>query len=149
MKVILFENIDSLGTAGEIINVKSGYARNYLIPKKLAVPATPSNMRVLHSRKSIFEKKAKEKEIGALGIKEKIDGRSFKISVKAGDADKLFGSVTSQDIEEILRKEGIDISHRNVKLEEPIKELGVYNIGIKLHPDVEANFKLWVVKEEE
>jgi len=148
LKIILLESINGFGTAGEIVNVKNGYARNYLIPKKLALPATSSNLRAIRSQKKTFEKKAKEKEIDALGIKEKIDGRSFKISVKAGESDKLFGSVTSQDIEGILNREGIKISHRDVKLEEPIKELGVYNIGIKLHPDVEANFKLWVVKEE-
>ena len=148
MKVILFEDIDNLGSAGEIVNVKDGYARNYLIPKRLAISATPSNIRSLQSQKKVFEKKAKEKETDAQIIKEKIDGKSFKIAVKAGESDKLFGSVTSQDIEEILKEEGIIISHRDVKLDEPIKELGVYNITIKLHPDVEANFKLWVVKEE-
>ena len=148
MKVILFEDIDNLGSAGEIVNVKDGYARNYLIPKKLAISATPSNLRALQSQKKVFEKKAKEKATDAMSIKEKIDGKSFKIAVKVGESDKLFGSVTSQNIEEILKQEGINISHRDVKLDEPIKELGVYNITIKLHPDVEANFKLWVVKEE-
>jgi len=148
VKVILLENIDNLGNAGEIVYIKDGYARNYLIPKKLAMQATPSNLRVLQSQKKIFEKKAKEKEAGAITIKEKIDGKSFKIAVKAGESDKIFGSITSQDIEEILKKEGINISHRDVKLDEPIKELGVYNIGVKLHSSVEAKFKLWVVKEE-
>ena len=148
MKVILYEDVDNLGRAGEVVNVKPGYARNYLIPKKLAVPATPSNLKTLQSQKKLFEKKAMERKLDAEGIKEKIDGNSYKLQVKAGEKGKLFGAVTSQNIVELLKKDGVEISHRDVDLEDPIKELGVYNIKIKLHPNVETTIKLWVVEGE-
>ena len=148
MKVILREDIPSLGKKGDIVNVADGYGRNYLIPKNLALPASPANIRLIENERRISEKKLARAKDEALKVASKIESLSLTIEVKAGEEDKIFGSVTSRDIENRLKKEGIMVDRKNILLEEPIKSLGVYNIPIKLHPEVTTKLKVWVVKEE-
>lgn len=147
MKVILIEDVEKLGSMGDIVQVKDGHARNFLFPKNLAKAATDSNLKMVEEIKRkkalALEKKKKEAE----DLKEKLSLASCTISVEAGDDDKIFGSVTGQDIAQAFEQEGFSIDRRKVILEEPIKKLGVYHIAIKLHPEVTCEAKVWVVKK--
>jgi large subunit ribosomal protein L9 len=148
MEVILKQTIEKLGAEGALVKVTDGYARNYLLPKGIAVKSTKQNMAILEREKVILEqRKMKElKEAQALGNKI----RSFSCSFKrqAGEQDKLFGSVTSQDIADFLKAAGVEIDRRKIELEEPIKELGVHRVPIKLHPEVIVELKVKVQKDE-
>ncbi len=147
MKVILLEDIEGRGKAGDIIEVKNGYARNYLIPRKLAIPATGKNLAQLeHQRRLIQAKEAKRKKT-AQALKEQIEKLSITIPCKVGESDKLFGSVTAKDIAQALKKEGIEVDKRWIKLDEPLKSLGVYNVPIHLDQNIEATLKVWLVRE--
>jgi len=147
MKVILREEIEKLGAAGELINVKDGYARNFLIPRKLAVAATTKNLKVLEHHKRTIEAQRKKYEKTAQQLREKLENFSCTISKQVGESEKLFGSVTSLDIEKALRLEGFEIDKRQIVLEEPIKNLGVYTVNIKLSKEVTAPLKVWVVEK--
>ncbi len=147
MEVVLVKDVDHLGTAGKQIRVKNGYARNFLFPQKLAVPATAGTLKLVQDQK-------KAEELGQVKEKkrlEKLAGDLRKISItipmKVVEDDKLYGSVTAQQIADLLAKEGFQIDKNIVVLDEPIKALGVYMIPIKLGLDVEEKVKLWVVKE--
>ena len=147
MKIILVEDIEKLGSAGDVIVVKEGYARNFLIPGKKARPATPENMKLLESiKKKKAEAVAKQKE-EALALADKMSNFSCTINAAAGEEDKLFGSVTSEMISKALEAAGFNIDKKDVLLDEPIKKLGVYQVEVKVHPEVKANLKVWVVKE--
>jgi len=146
VKVILLEEMASLGKAGDVIKVADGYGRNYLIPQKKAIEATSKNMKVWEYQKNLLKDKIGKVKKEAERLAEKIEGISCTISKQTGEEDKLFGSVTSMDIEESLKEEGIEIDRKKIILDEPIKKLGVYTIPIKLHPEVIANLKVWVVK---
>ena len=147
MKIILREDVEKLGNAGELINVKDGYARNFLIPRKLAVAATTKNLNVLEHYKRSIEAQRKKYEKTANQLKEKLENFSCTISKQVGESEKLFGSVTSQDIEKALRLEGFEIDKRQILLEEPIKNLGIYTVNIKLSKEVTAPLKVWVVEK--
>lgn len=146
MKVILLEEMPSLGKAGDVIKVADGYVRNYLIPQKKAIEATSKNMKAWEYQKNLLKDKIGKVKKEAEKLAEKIEGISCTISKQTGEEDKLFGSVTSMDIEESLKEEDIEIDRKKIILDEPIKKLGVYTIPIKLHPEVIANLKVWVVK---
>jgi large subunit ribosomal protein L9 len=147
MKIILLKEIEGLGKRGELIDVKAGYARNKLIPRKFALPYNKSNFRIFKEIERIENiRKNKEKKI-ALQKKEKIESLSLAISVQAGEDGKLFGAVTNIDIEKALLREGCEIDRKNILLKEPIKELGVYSIEISLHPEVKATLKAWIVSK--
>lgn len=147
MQVILKDNIESLGQVGDLINVKSGYARNYLIPKNLAIIADAKNIKQLEHQKRLKDI-IKEKHLrDCEKLAKTIEGFSLTIVRKAGENDRLFGSVTSMDVAEVLEAEGVEIDRKKIGLEEPIKSLGIYTIPIYLHKDVTANLKIWVVKE--
>ena len=147
MKVILLQTVDKLGKAGEVITVKEGYARNYLIPKNVAKEATVNNMKMLESLK----KKQAEEDANKLAeikdIAEKLGALSLTIPAQAGEEEKLFGSVSNEDIAAALGLENIKIDKRDIILEEPIKKLGMYQVTVKLHPEVKANLKVWIVKK--
>ena len=148
MEIILKRSVENLGDAGEIVDVKPGYARNYLIPQGLALRATAGNRRRLeeerrHSLRA--EERAKER---AEELAEEVEGRSLTFTVLAGEEGRLFGSVTSADIAEALEKEGVTVDRRKIVLDEPIKELGVYRVTVDLHPEVRPEVKVWVVAEE-
>jgi len=147
MKIILRDDIKGKGNAGDIIDVKPGYARNYLVPQGFAYLATDKNMKVYEHEKVMRAKQREQllKEAGKTKVElEKI---SLTAAVKVGEDDRLFGSVTSQTISDLLKEKGYDINHRKIILEEPIKELGVFEASVQLETEVDARIKVWVVKE--
>ena len=147
MEVILKQDVDKLGKSGSVVRVKDGFARNFLIARGLAVPVTPSSLKQLQQekqRKTVEQEKLK-KESEAL--KEKLAGLSLTIAALIQDDEKLYGSITNHDIAQALKEEGLDIDKNVIFLDEPIKALGIYEVPIKLHPEVAAKLKLWVVKE--
>lgn len=148
MKVILTREIDTLGFEGDTVNVAKGYARNYLIPKGFALEANNRNIRLIEmQKKKIDERRLKAKET-AEKVKDDIKKKVITINQKAGEEDKLYGSVTSMDIAEQLEKLGIEIDRRKIVLEKPIKSLGEYEVAIKLHPEVTGTLKVVVAAEE-
>jgi large subunit ribosomal protein L9 len=147
MKVILTQDMESLGLGGEIVNVAKGYARNYLIPRGMALEATEQNIKLTEmQRKNIEIKRIKAKE-DALKLKEKLSGVSVTIAQKVGEEDKLYGSVTTMDIADQLEKQGITVERRRIILDKPIKSLGEFSVMVKLHPEVSAPIKVMVVPE--
>jgi large subunit ribosomal protein L9 len=147
MKVILREDLAGIGEAGETVEVKDGYGRNYLFPRKLAIPATKGNLRSIDEVKRQKELRDRKRRREAEKIKERIEKLSLNKEVKVGEEDKLYGSVTSGDIAELLAAEGVTVDKRSIELENPIKALGVYTVPVKIEKDVIADLKLWVVKE--
>lgn len=147
MKVILTQDMDSLGLAGEIVDVARGYARNYLIPQKIALNATEDNIKRTESqRKNIEVKRIKLKE-DAQKVKERLAEVTITIAQKVGEEDKLYGSVTSMNIADELEKQGITIDRRKIILDKPIKSLGEFSVPVKVHPQVTASIKVTVVPE--
>ena len=147
MKVILREDHEKLGNIGDIIQVKPGFARNFLIPRKIAYPARPNFLKMIEEEQRQKEhRKSKEKKV-AEELAKSLENVSVTISVSVGEEDKMFGSVTTLDISDALSKQNIEIDRKKIVLEEPIKELGIYSVPIKLHSEVEAKIKVWVVKE--
>ena len=149
MKVILRKEIDKLGAAGEVVTVKDGYARNYLFPRNLALKADKSAMKAMEEEIRLEELRKNKEKRRAEKIAEELAKVSITAKMKAGEEDKLFGSVTTQDIAEMLKEQGYDIDRRKIQLDEPIKALGAYKISIKIFADITAEVKLWVIKEEE
>jgi large subunit ribosomal protein L9 len=148
MEVILREDIEKLGSRGEVVKVAAGYARNFLLPKRLAVEATPSNRKIVEQeRQSHLRKEVKQKD-EAQDLATLMAGTTIKIFQKAGENDQLFGSVTAQDIANALAAQNYTIDRRKVQLEEPIKQLGEYKVALRLHKDVTAEITVVVVKEE-
>ncbi len=147
MKVILKEDIPNLGKAGQIIKVKNGYARNFLLPKGLALLADEKNMKLLEYQKKKIEEEAKKKRQDAESIAQKLSEIQLNIKAKAGEDQKLFGSVTSKDIAEALEKEGIMIDKKQINILEPIKRVGEYEVDIKLPANVVAKVKVNIIPE--
>ncbi len=148
MEVILKQDVENLGAAGDLVSVKPGYARNYLIPRGLALRATEGNRRRFEEeRRHTQRAEARERE-RAEELAEKLDGRSLTFTVMAGEEGRLYGSVTNVDIADALEREGLAVDRRLVLLDEPIKELGVYRVPIRLHADVRPEVKIWVVAED-
>ncbi len=148
MKVILTTEIDSLGLEGDTVNVAKGYARNYLIPKGFALEATNQNIKLIEMQKKKIDERRLKAQEEAEKVKGLINEKVITITQKAGDEDKLYGSVTTMDIAESLEKEGITIDRRKIVLDKPIKTLGEYEVTIKLHPKVAAKLKVVVTAEE-
>jgi large subunit ribosomal protein L9 len=148
MKVILIEDIKTLGRAGSQVDVADGYARNYLIPRRLALGATPANARVFENEKKALAKKREKERQEALEFAGKLGAISLNITRLAGEDDKLFGSVTNGDIAEALVKEGHKIDKREIILVEPLKTLGIHEVTVNLGHEVTATLKVWVVKQE-
>ncbi|MBX2976772.1 MAG: 50S ribosomal protein L9 [Ignavibacteriaceae bacterium] len=148
MKVILRQNIESLGQMGDVVDVKEGYALNYLIPRKYAYAALKGNIVALEEERKHLAKK-KEKEIEeAKKLAAELEPISVSISVQVGEEDKIFGTVTSQMIADALSEKGFNIDKRKIELGEQIKALGIYDVNIKLHPMVIGKIKVWVVREQ-
>lgn len=147
MKVILKENVKKLGKMGDIVNVADGYATNYLIPQQLAVEAITKNIKALEHQKKAIQEKAKKIKASAEDLSSRISSLDISIKAKAGEEEKLFGSITSMDIANALKEQGIEIDRKKILLEEPIKRLGSYTIGIKIHPDVISQLTIKVVPE--
>jgi len=149
MKVILRDDIEKLGAAGNVVSVADGYARNFLFPHNLAVPATKGNLRSIDEIKKQKQFSENKRKREAERLKDRLEKLSLTAEVQTGEEDKVFGSVTTATIAALLEKQGFDIDRRKIMLEEPLKALGVYTIEMKLAPDVVAGVKLWVVKKEE
>lgn len=147
MQIVLKEDIDKLGRRGDVVKVAEGYARNYLLPLGKALPATPGNLKSIEREKRRYvQVKMKEKEENE-SLARRIQALSLTLVRKVGESDVLYGSVTSSDIAEALAKEGVVVDRRRIQLAEPIKSLGIYTVPIRLHPEVTADAKVWVVKE--
>jgi large subunit ribosomal protein L9 len=147
MKVILKSDVKDLGQVGEVINVKDGFARNFLVPQGLAVEASTKNVKVFEHEKKKIQEMARKVKSGAAGLAEKISAAKITIKAKAGEEDKLFGSVTSMDIADALKAEGIEIDKKKIQLDEPIKRIGEYTVAIKLHSEISAQLNVQVVPE--
>jgi len=147
MEIILLRDVKKVGSAGEAVKVKDGYARNYLIPNKLAAPATAGAIKVFEAKKKKATKDEKKNKKSALITAESLSKISLTITVESGLNDVLFGSVTSESILNALRQEGVELDKTNIIIKEPIKKLGIYNVEIKLHPEVKQEIRVWVVKK--
>jgi large subunit ribosomal protein L9 len=147
MLVILKENVDKLGRIGDVVKVANGYARNFLIPGKKGVPANENNMAAIDHQKKMLDKKRASEKTSAEELSKKIAAFTCNISRKTGEKDKLFGSVTAQDIADALKAGGIEVEKRTIHMKDPIKALGVHTVEIKLLPEVVSTLKVWVVKE--
>jgi large subunit ribosomal protein L9 len=147
MEVILREHVDNLGRRGEIVKVADGYARNYLLPRKLALLATEGNKKQIEREKVKFDAKESEEQKVAQAMAERIASVEVEIARRVGETDALFGSVTSSDIADALAKKGFELDRRKLVLQEPIKKLGEFSIPVKLHREVSATIKLRVVAE--
>ena len=147
MQVILKTNVEKLGNEGDVVVVADGYGRNYLIPRKLAIQATDKNRRAIEHEKRIDANHAAKEKKDAEKLASELENLSCTVSVQSGENDRLFGSVNSMDIAAALEEQGIEIDRRKIVLDEPIKELGVFTVPAKIHPDVTAEIKVWVVKE--
>ena len=147
MEVILREHVDNVGRRGEIVKVADGFARNYLLPRKLALPVTPGNLKHIERERAKFEAHEAEERQGAQAVATKLVGLVVLISRKVGETEALYGSVTSTDIATSLASQGLEIDKRKIQLHEPIKRLGEYEVPIKLHRDVVAPIKVKVVAD--
>jgi large subunit ribosomal protein L9 len=148
MQIILQEDVEKLGNRGQVVEVAEGYARNFLLPRKLALEASAGNLKRLEKMRAVFAKKEATEKEAAQKLAELLTGVSVELRRRAGDNDQLFGSVTSSDISESLAGQGFNIDKRKVALTEPIKVVGEYEIPLKLHREVTASVKLAVKKEE-
>lgn len=147
MQIILQEDVEKLGTRGEVVEVKEGYARNFLLPRKLALEASAGNMKRLEKMRAVFAKKEAVEKGDAQKLAELLAGVSLELTRKAGETDQLFGSVTSADVSEALAAQGFTVEKRKIALAEPIKVIGEYEVPLKLHREVSATVKLTVKKE--
>lgn len=148
MEVILREDIEKLGNRGQVVKVASGYARNFLLPKKLAVAATPSNKKIIEQERQAHLRKEAKLQGEAQELATLMTGVTVTIAQKAGENDQLFGSVTSKDVADALAAKNYSIDRRKIQLDEPIKQLGEFKVPVKLHKDVTAEITVVVVKEE-
>jgi large subunit ribosomal protein L9 len=147
MKVILKEDVNKIGSMGQIVTVADGFARNYLVPKGLAVEANIKNMKSLEHAKKVIQEKAKKVKTSVQDFADRLSKITLVIKAKAGEEGKLFGSVTTMDIAEQLKNEGIEIDKKKISLVEPIKRIGTYAVSVRLHPEVDTQINLQVVEE--
>jgi large subunit ribosomal protein L9 len=147
MEVILREDIEKLGGRGEVVKVAAGYARNFLLPKRLAVEATDSNRKIVEQERQAHLRKEAKQKGEAEDLSKLLGGVTVTIAQKAGEADQLFGSVTSKDVADALAAKNFTIDRRKVQLEEPIKQLGEFKVPVRLHKDVTAEITVNVVRE--
>ncbi len=147
VQVILSEDVPTLGRTGDVVKVRAGYARNYLLPRKLAVEADAKNLRAFEHQKRTALTRREAKKNEALSLKEKIEALALTVNARAGEEGKLFGSVTNIDLERALREKGFDVDRRKILLAEPIKQLGDYTVAVKLESEVEASLKISVAAE--
>lgn len=150
IKVILRQDVQDVGTSGDVVSVKPGFARNFLLPKGLAFEATASNVKRLEDEKRRVEAKGKTARLEASRRASLLEPISLTFQANAGDEGKLFGSITAGDIADRLKEQGLDfeVDKRDILLDEPIKALGVYNVPVRLHQDVKPEIKVWVTKQD-
>jgi large subunit ribosomal protein L9 len=148
MQVILTQDVDNLGKAGELVSVRPGYGRNYLVPRGLAVSATVRNKNRLDHDKKLIERRVAKERATATELATRINGMTLQFERVVGEEEKLFGSVTTRDIADQLKRANVEIDHRWVQLEHPIKALGKYEVPVRLSAGVVATLKFWVVGKE-
>jgi large subunit ribosomal protein L9 len=149
MKVILRKNYEGLGEIGKVVDVRDGYARNFLIPQKVAYPNAPGYLKLIENEKKAYEAKMNREMHDAQTLAEKLNGVKITLEVQAGEEDKLFGSVTSQMIADKLAEKGFEVDRKRIELAEPIKSLGDYKVPLKLHQQVAAEINVSVMKQAE
>jgi large subunit ribosomal protein L9 len=147
MKVILREDIEDVGQAGQVIEVKNGFGRNYLLPRNLAIPASEGNLKSIGEIQKQKDIRSKKRRRAADIVKDRIEKLSLQIEVQVGEEDRMFGSVTNNDIAALLQTNGVTVDKRAVEIDEPIKALGVYTVPVKIDKEVTANVRVWVVKK--
>ena len=148
MQVILTQDVDNLGKAGELVSVKPGFGRNYLVPRGLAVSATVRNKNRLEHDKALIERRVTKERATATEIAAKLNVMTLQFERNVGEDEKLFGSVTNRDIQEQLKRAGVDIDHRWIQLDQSVKALGKYEVIVRLAAGVTANLKFWVVGKD-
>jgi large subunit ribosomal protein L9 len=148
MKIILKEEVENLGHRGDVVTVKDGYARNFLLPKSLAMRFTPGAQKVLEQERRMYDLRMLKAKEAAQAVAEKLGAVELTVAKRAGDQEVLYGSVTPTDIAELFKAQGLAVEKRRIVLREPIKKLGDYDVHIRLHPEVIPVVKLHVVKEE-
>jgi len=149
MEVILREDIEKLGSRGQVVNVSPGYARNYLLPKRLAAPATEANKKIIEQERQAHLRREAKLVADAQELARMMEGLVLETAQKAGEADQLFGSVTAKDIAELLAQKNFSIDRKKIVLQEPIKQLGEHKVPIRLHKDVTVEITVNVIREEE
>ena len=147
MKIIMRDDVENVGRVGEVVTVKDGFARNYLIPRKLAINASPGNLRAIDQVKIQKDQRDKKRMRDGDRVKVAMEKVSVTAEVQVGEEDRVFGSVTSAHIAELLKDKGFTIDKRDILLEEPLKALGVYTVDVKIDRDIVAKIKVWVVKK--
>lgn len=147
MEIILRQGVENLGKPGDVVKVKAGYARNYLLPHGLAYEATPGNLKRIQQERDRLEAAENERRNSAQGYAEKLEQVSLTFSARVGEEGKLFGSVTAADIAQQLEAQGFHVEKRQIDLHEPIKALGVYRVPVRLHADVKPEVRVWVIKQ--
>jgi large subunit ribosomal protein L9 len=147
MEVILRRAVENLGKPGDVVKVKNGYARNYLLPHNLAYEATPGNLKRIQQERARLEAAESQRRDSAQEVATKLEQVSLTFSARVGDEGKLFGSVTASDIAQQLEQQGFRVEKRQIDLHEPIKSLGVYRVPIRLHADVKPEIRVWVIKQ--
>lgn len=148
MQVILTQDVANLGKAGELVSVRPGYGRNYLVPRGLAVSATVRNKNRLDHEKALIARRVEKERASATEIANKLNVMTLQFERNVGEDEKLFGSVTNRDIAEQLKKAGVELDHRWIALDQPVKALGKYEVVVRLHAGVTANLKFWVVGKD-
>ena len=146
MEIILRQAVENLGTTGDVVKVKAGYARNYLLPHGLAYEATPGNLKRIQQERERLEAAENERRGAAQTLAERLEQVSLTFSARVGEEGKLFGSVTAADIAQQLESQGFHLEKRQIDLHEPIKALGVYRVPIRMHADVKPEVRVWVIK---
>jgi large subunit ribosomal protein L9 len=147
VEVILLETVHKLGNRGQAVKVKPGFARNYLFPRNLALPSTPANRRVFQENERTFVKKELAAIEAAKARAAKFNDVAVHLTVQVGDEDKLYGSVSALDIARKLKEQGLEVERREIVLDDPIRQLGVFDVDVRLHREVSVPVKVWVVKE--
>jgi large subunit ribosomal protein L9 len=147
MEVILRQSIENLGSPGDVVNVKPGYARNYLLPRGLAYEATPGNLKRIAAERHRLEAAENSRRDTAKDLAQRIESVSLTFSARVGEEGKLFGSITAADIAHQLEAQGVQVEKRQVDLHEPIRTLGVFQVPIRLHADVRPEVRVWVIKQ--
>jgi large subunit ribosomal protein L9 len=147
MDVILRQDVDKVGQSGEVVTVKDGFGRNFLLPRGLAYLATDSNRKRLAAEQTQKNRKHGAEIAAAQDVANRLESLSLTFTMKAGEGDKLFGSVTTADIADRLKTEGFSVDKKQVELDEPLKALGVYKVAVRLHHEVKPDVRIWVVKE--
>lgn len=146
MKILLKQDYANLGSSGEVVDVKSGYARNYLIPNRIAMPLTKGNLKVFEEEQKRAEMQVRREEFESEDLAKKLEKVSITATVTVGEDDRIFGTVTNQNISDLLKDKGFEIDKKIISIDEPVKALGIYPVTINLHKNVETKIKLWVVK---